>query len=478
MLLKIFFIASLLLLLSVQCVRPSAPAVRAQARSRTAPPQSTAGVAQDSRLQECQTAVSKLRESLLSQGRDLKEAKAALASAESRLRELGPETERLRSQNTALAQENARLSDEAGQMAALRGERDRLSSQLSSLRSDLNGIKGERDRLQAERNDLSGQLNSLQANVRGLKADMDGVTTERDGLIAERNKLRADSAGLTIERDKLRVDNAGLVAERDALKKSEGDLSGHLNELQSRSDALFEAFGQSRDKLDQLKSPAATMSLIAARNAESATQSPPVVIEEAGKVHVIRDLAIGILNLTYEKELKPGVPFRLTAELKPNRVLDFRGLKGAEEVPIRWFVELQYDPQTSKAEYNKKASGDKDSKRELRPGDPTETWIWDMKPSDKFETDESPLIVYAAYEMPDGQDRQEAGRQNVQFHVQRSPGLIAEAFGFVKNNLSVLLGALAAAFGLAAAYLAYQRQKAETQLAQQRAALAAAEAKV
>jgi hypothetical protein len=460
--------------------------------------------------QSCQAEVKKLRDQLAGQRREYKELEGRFSECQTANRELrsklgqagrGDGDERptqdcrrvearlkeCESARDKLAKENRDLSNKLAQ--AGRGDGDeRLRQDYKNLRQEFKNLEGRFDECQNARNNLatlnrdlnnklsqgtSGPSREFEERLRTAQETANRYRTQNAALVREKDQLAGQLADLGRRRDELdrqlQTANLNLQQSRDEVARLSGSTASQRSG-DSRS-ATGESSSQSGENDQSSVRPAShNVGAILLRSKTSNPQpqkeseTTSWSYEEGGKRHVIRELVIGTLELTYETSIAPGTKVPMEATFTPHPILQ-RAPNQATVDPILWYIELRFESTRITGNYNKGRSG-KPQQRELNPQGGKETWDWELVAPEDFNQDKSAVIVDAGYKEP-GSEKEwlpDIAREPLVLSEKETPGAFAVAFRLLKENLTYALGIVSVIFGIWATYVSVKKGRLEVRL--------------
>ena len=440
----------------------------------------------EGRIDECQTANRELRSKLGQAGRGDGDAQPPqdCRRLEARLKEC--ETAR-----SNLAKENKDLSNKLAQ-AGRGGGDEKLRQDYRNLSQEFKNLEGRFDECQSARNNLAAANRDLnkrlaeagrpagdfEAQFRTAQATAERYRTQNAALLSEKNQIAGQLADLGRRRDELdrqlQTANLSLQQSRDEIARLSAFRAGQSSTGASGGGSSSQPSQNPGDAQIDRSSARPASHNVGAVLLRSKTSTPQQQqkesetrtwsYDEGGKRHVIRELVIGTLELTYETSIAPGTKVPMEATFTPHPILQ-RAPDRATEDPILWYIELRFESTRIAGNYNKARSG-KPQQRELNPQGGKETWDWELTAPEDFNQDKSAVIVDAGYKEP-GLEKEwlpDIAREPLVLSEKETPGAFAVAFRLLKENLTYALGLVSVIFGIWATYVSVKKGKLEVRL--------------
>jgi predicted nucleic acid-binding Zn-ribbon protein len=371
--------------------------------------------------------------------------------------------ERLKADYDKVSRELEALRRQGGggasnELAAARSEIANLKEKLSNAEQALRNLREQTAPLRTENERLKSENGGLQNSKRELETKL---RTAENNL----SELRQQSAPIRSERDNLRGQLGEQQTRLAALQKQYDALSVAANSNKEASETMAAKFSACTEQLEKnpgvlLDTAIASLTASGAGGSGGSGSDTAIRIDGTqGKTHIIRDLVIGTLDISFDsKEVRPDHSFPLKAVFKPHPVLQPGSLQGADERNITWHIEMQYAPKHLTATYDRQQSGNKEPRRTV---DATEeqTWVWQLQTTKDFESDLSDLILFAGYELQGDSKTRDLLREPIKLSIPPGPGF----FALFKENLSWILGVIATILGICTGYLGLKQKKQSAQ---------------
>ena len=316
--------------------------------------------------------------------------------------------------------------------------------------------------------DCAQALKNAQATASQLEGRLGDCTRSLKACERERDTFRADRARFEQQYNSCQSTlNLKERANRE-LEGTNGRLLKVSEDLQRKLEESGKGAAETTQQLEALraeirKEPA---KLLASDDLtkKDAGQAASMLrsFEEGGRVHEIRELLIGTLEIVsvHNETTVPG-ELELKVTFRPHRILTDSGGEGS----VSWYLELEIRPDKIRTfEYDARSNGA--LKRKV--GDkPEEEWIWKIRPMASFQLDKPHVFGFASFERgTETSERVEIENREVEITEKYVPGLIASIWGFIKNNFTFILGAFTAMLAVATGYFGLKKQQLDVKLSQ------------
>lgn len=288
------------------------------------------------------------------------------------------------------------------------------------------------------------------------------------------SKIQTDQNERCIDVPSCRKVISDLEAELSKLKGGAG------NANKAKIDSLARSLKRNKSKLASLESKKTATQSQGSSTSRGGTEPPPInasplssppqklvtlsaflgtekekpiikQVEPTGDVYIVKDVAVGILEIRYDKTVKPNSTFQLKASLTPRNIIEEDFLKEISKVPINCFIKPVYISEKNRAEYRIEESGNQRGKRELKSGEPI-TWVWRITTSKGFGSDNGTFLVYGRFKV-DGQksDWQVVSRSEIEF--KESP--LDSIYTYVFNHSTLFITLVSALLTLAGSIIGF-----------------------
>lgn len=362
----------------------------------------------------------------------------------------------VKSLNDQLAKQGDRLSDYAKRLQQYESGKGADSTTISRLRNQIESLNGQINQLKAQIEGQEKQITGYQARLKQYESDRGAESTAL-------SRLRVEYDSLSRRVESLKSENTSLSAKLSGLNASLASTDQQINNYERQMAALL---GKSRPQVSDL--PQQISGLLNGqrqnfladlqRSREEAGLQPAPSeyrYEQQHKVHIIRDLVVGLLDLEFEKELKAKVPSTVKATFKPRPIST---VPGAAEGVV-WKIKLAYKPEHAEAKFNIDRSGGNEERR-LPTQLNDQAWVWSVTQPEGFRKDKGDVAVSLGY---DEKPLVEVGRQSVEYGEMTEPGLFSAIFRWLKENFSWLLGTVTLLLGIWLAWLNIKKGKIEVE---------------
>ena len=389
---------------------------------------------------KCSSAIKEV-DNLRAENRNLKTCQKERSELQEQVNSFSREIETLRAENDNLRQnvsekynvlvrENASLTSEVERLRPFVGENQTLRVDVQALRTDVEALRAENVTFKNENATFSETVRTL----RNENAEKTGENQALQRKIASTNQEMSENVQA----------NEALIKNLEARVQESSRLSKELE------NALLAGEKKPAEMLEQIKSSQEKLSELGGE--------PPIVNSDTdGKNYYYRDLVIGTLKLEPYLEVKVKNPFRVKATFEPRPIL--KQIIG-DNVNTTWYLSLKCNPGDKfRMQYLPELNGNKEEIREINLGS-TEEWVWDTEALENFNELKPDINVLIGYKNAN-EDKPPTGIASQAFFVKEKiePGSAAVAFDWLKQNIPVLLGIIAAGLSIFAGFLGIKQHK-------------------
>jgi hypothetical protein len=315
---------------------------------------------------------------------------------------------------------------------------DQLKAEYTGAENRLRDSEKTVADLQGQLGRAKDRLNAADGEIANKVREIDGKNRDIDDKNKEIARLNAMSASLKEDMKKLGLDLKSREQARDAAEQARKDLQ-----------QKFEAASA-----QQKKDPDAMVALMKQAQIEMDQNGAPTAVTPGKDGSFRRELVIGTLEIKpYPTQVPADGKLQLVALFTPHPL---PGITGNSP----WYVKLAYNPPPGvNAPFSQNDSLGEEDRKVLIGSEHKWVWIVDMANNYRADLTPTQIDILAGFE-PDKVQRI-AGQSVVLTREKPNPGVFARAFATLKENLTYILGTIAALCGIWGALITVKLKRLE-----------------